>query len=153
MDVLDFIINVLREHEKTLDGLIGRIESLYQEPEIWILEEKREIVQAHVLSLTIAINILENREFRNPFFSFEGKPNLYSDNILTDHINKRTLVFGKSPSDSLRWDLHVFWGTERRYVKQLQSRHFDSERRMLVWVIKYILQELNALNELLESLA
>jgi hypothetical protein len=150
MDVLDFIINVLREHEKTLDGLIERLESL--EPEIWILEEKREIVQAYVLTLTIAFNILENRDFRNPFFSYESKPNLYGENILRDHINKRTLVFGESPSNPSRWDVRVFHGTEN-YGEQLQSRHFYSERKMLVWIIKYILRELNALNELLESLS
>ena len=153
MDVLDFIINVLREHEKTLDSLIGRLETLYQEPEIWILEEKREIVQTYALTLTIAINILEKKEFRNPFFSFENKPDLYGENILTDHINKRTMIFGKSPSESSRWDLHMFRGTNKRYDKQLKYRRFDSERKMLVWVIKYILRELNALNELLGSLA
>ena len=31
LDVLDFIINILREHERTLDNLIGRLEILYEE--------------------------------------------------------------------------------------------------------------------------
>jgi len=30
IDALDFIINVLREHEKTLDGLVGRMEEILE---------------------------------------------------------------------------------------------------------------------------
>lgn len=33
MDVLDFIINTLREHERTLDNLVRRLEILIQETE------------------------------------------------------------------------------------------------------------------------
>ena len=40
MDVLDFIIKILREHERTLDTLIGRLEMLCQEYEHRILREE-----------------------------------------------------------------------------------------------------------------
>lgn len=33
LDVLDFIINILREHEKSLDDVVGRFETLFQELE------------------------------------------------------------------------------------------------------------------------
>jgi len=33
LDVLDFIINILREHERTLDDIVGRLEILFQETE------------------------------------------------------------------------------------------------------------------------
>lgn len=148
MDVLDFIINVLREHEKTLDSLIERLEHLPPEPEIWIMEENRDILQAHVVTLSIIIDILENRTFKNPLFSFESQITPSSDNILIDHINKRTLVFGKSPLDPSKWSVNVFQGTKKRDSEQLQSHSFDSERKMLAWIIKYILQGLDALTEL-----
>lgn len=31
LDVLDFIINILREHERNLDDIVGRLEVLFQE--------------------------------------------------------------------------------------------------------------------------
>ena len=40
LDVLDFIINTLREHERTLDTLIGRLEILSQERERKLMVEK-----------------------------------------------------------------------------------------------------------------
>ena len=40
MDVLDFIINILREHERTFDTLIKRLEMLCQEQESIIMRKK-----------------------------------------------------------------------------------------------------------------
>lgn len=152
MDVLDFIINVLREHEKTLDSLIERLEHLYHEPEIWVLEEKFDVLQTHMVTLSIMIDVLENRAFKNPLFTFENKTLPYSDGVLIDHINKRKLVFGRSVPDPSRWNVSLFQADEKRSNKQIQSHSFDSERKMLAWIFKYVLQELNNLTELLDSL-
>lgn len=40
LDVLDFIIKILLEHEKTLDALIGQLEMLCQELELKVNREK-----------------------------------------------------------------------------------------------------------------
>ena len=44
MDVLDFVINVLREHERELNSLIGRLETISQEFEYWIKRMKQESI-------------------------------------------------------------------------------------------------------------
>lgn len=44
MDVLDFLINILREHEKSLDNLVGRFEILFQELERRSMTQKYDLV-------------------------------------------------------------------------------------------------------------
>lgn len=44
IDVLDFLINILREHERTLDGLLERLETVSQELEYWITRERYDSV-------------------------------------------------------------------------------------------------------------
>jgi len=44
MDVLDFIINILREHEITLNNLVRRLEMLCQEFERRIMRERYDTV-------------------------------------------------------------------------------------------------------------
>lgn len=44
LDVLDFIINILREHESALDNLIRRLDMLCQEFERSIMREKYDTV-------------------------------------------------------------------------------------------------------------
>lgn len=148
MDALDLIINVLREHERALDRLIERIEHLYPRHERWILEEKPDILQTRMLTLSMITNILENKMFNNPSFSFKSKPHPYGDNILIDKVNNRKMVFGKSVSDPSQWNVRVLKGTEKRYDQHLQTHSFDSERKMLSWIIKYILRELDTLTNL-----
>lgn len=45
IDVLDFIINILREHEKKLDSLIARFEELLEHEDRlrWLEEEIKEL--------------------------------------------------------------------------------------------------------------
>ena len=44
IDVLDFIIHVLREHEMKLDSLVGRIETISQELDYWIKRQKYDSI-------------------------------------------------------------------------------------------------------------
>jgi len=47
IDVLDFIIKILQEHERSLDTLIGRLEMLCQEQELSIKREKYAPLSPH----------------------------------------------------------------------------------------------------------
>ena len=49
LDVLDFIIKILREHERTLETLIGRLEMLCQEYEHSIMREKYAPESSHIV--------------------------------------------------------------------------------------------------------
>lgn len=44
IDVLDFIIHVLREHERKLDSLVGRLETISQELDYWIKRQKYDSI-------------------------------------------------------------------------------------------------------------
>jgi len=67
LDVLDFIINILREHERSLDNLVVRLEFLFQEL------ERRGIRKFDPVSLGIqeilhdvlGDPIIERAEFQN----------------------------------------------------------------------------------------
>lgn len=44
IDVLDFIIHVLCEHERKLDSLVGRLETISQELDYWIKRQKYDSI-------------------------------------------------------------------------------------------------------------
>lgn len=151
LDVVDLVINVLREHERALDSLwikydslIKRLESVSQELEQEILEKKPKTDQDRTVKISIIINILENRAFTTPLFSFDKKPGQPSDHFLIDHVKERTLIFGKSlaRANIPLWNTFFFQGTEEPYGEPLESYYFDSERMMLAWIVKYMLREL-----------
>jgi len=151
MDVIDLIINVLREHERTLDdvgiefdSLIKRLENVCQELEQGILEKKPEPIQARAVKTSTIIDLLENKAFSTPLFTFEKKTSPIGDHFLIDHIKKRTLIFGKSlaRANIPLWNIFLLQGTEEPYGDPLESYYIDSERMMLAWIIKYMLREL-----------
>jgi len=150
VDVLDLIINVLREHEKTLDGIgkkfdsrINRLEYLTQELEQEILERKPELNQGRTFQVSTIIDLLEKKAFTSTSFTFGEKPSPHGNYFLIDHIEKQTLIFGESlaRSNIPLWNIFIFHGTKEPYGKPLESNYFDSERMMLAWIIKYMLRK------------
>ena len=129
MDVLDFIINVLREHERRLDIIC-------QELEQRVVSENPYVPRSTILSL------LEYIAFETPSFSFFRKPSTLGDYVLIDYINNRKLIFGRSHAESnvYLWNVYLFQVSEGISNKQLESHAFDSEGIMLAWIIRYMLR-------------
>ena len=70
LDVIDLIINVLRDHEDTLDRLIERLDILISHFEEYIIEDKIILLKkldtsTRVETLTERINILEQQIKKN----------------------------------------------------------------------------------------
>ena len=70
LDVIDLIINVLRDHEDTLDRLIERLDILISHFEEYIIEDKIILLKKldtsiRVETLTERINILEQQIKKN----------------------------------------------------------------------------------------
>ena len=129
MDVLDFIINVLRDHERTLDNICHEL-------------EQRLVSEGPYVTISTILSLLEYRAFETPSFSFFRKPNTLGDYVLIDQINNQKLIFGRSPaqSNAYLWNVNLFQVGEGISDKQLESHYFDSERMMLAWIIKYMLR-------------
>jgi len=150
LDVIDLIINVLREHERTLDSirtefnsLMERLESVCQEMEQVISEENPEPTHGLEVKTSTIFNLLENKAFTSQSFTFDEQPSPLGDHVLIDHVKKRTLIYGKSlaRANIPLWNILLFQGTEEPYGEPLESYYFDSERNMLSWIIKYVLRE------------
>ena len=134
LDSLDFTLNILREHERSLDILEQRLGSLVRD-----LDQR---VSSRVQSLDIVtlIDLFEYKAFETSSFSFYQESDNKGNYVLIDNIYDRRLVFGESEEnlDTRFWFVSVFHGVETRVKNSTEHHYFDSERMMLAWIVRYM---------------
>jgi hypothetical protein len=135
MDVLDFVITVLREHELALDKLKDRFENILGEV------EEKIVYKETGLEISSIINLLENKPFETNFISFYDEPNTRGDHTIIDKKNNRKLIFGRSHEKSNidLWNVYQY-SLEETTDRKTEQHYFDSEKTMLAWIIRYLAQ-------------
>ena len=135
IDIMEFTLNVLMEHEKNLDELNKRFEGLLNE-----LSDNQSIVPNNFVTVGIILKLIQYKSFENPYYSFMKNPVRHKEHILHD---KRDGLFFLVSSSAITstipfWTISVSDSVD--FEKEKESHHFNSEAGMFSWIISYMLK-------------
>jgi len=135
IDIMEFTLNVLMEHEKNLDELNNRFEGLLNE-----LSNNQNVVPNNFVTVKLILNLIQYKLFDNPYYSFKKNPVRNKEYILHDKRNDLYFLVSTTAitSNIPFWTISV--SDSINFDKEMESHHFNSEAGMFSWIISYMLK-------------
>ena len=135
IDIMEFTLNVLMEHEKNLDESNNRFEKLLDE-----LSNNQSITPNNFVTVEVILKLIQYKSFENPYYSFMKNPGKKREHFLHD---KRDDLFFLVSSSAITsnipfWTIRVSDSVD--FEKEKESHHFNSEAGMFSWIISYMLK-------------
>ena len=141
-DIVDFLIGVLKEHERALSEQVDRLEALLREG----APRGGALAGLGAGFAGLLRGVLGGEDYGDALWSFEAGGGPGGRGLLVDRLGGRSLVLGGLPGGGLAVDVHEGEGAGGR---RLERVGFGGEREMLAWVVGYVGERLRVLVEIL----